>query len=110
MSDAVLKNLNEATLARIIAGYLYMKSNGRPDKDFATYLATKELWDTLAIGLNVMGAVIPAMIFDKEFRMLAIKTGINKGSEIGSKTVEKKVATTDLDKTTEKVKQKISKK
>ncbi|MGI0092326.1 MAG: hypothetical protein ACREBS_11515, partial [Nitrososphaerales archaeon] len=68
ISDAVLRSLDDETLSRLIAGYLYVKANGRPDKDFATFLATKELWSTLAIGLNVMGAVIPAMIFDKEFR------------------------------------------
>jgi hypothetical protein len=102
LSDAVLRGLDEYTLSRIIAGYLYFKSNGRPDKDFAMYLGTKEIWSTLTIGLNVMGAVIPALLFDKEFRTLVMKTGINKGSEIGSKAVSSKVASTDFDKRSKK--------
>jgi hypothetical protein len=97
LSDAVIRSLDESSLSRIIAGYLYLKANRRPDKDFATYLATKELWSTLSIGLNVMGAILPAMIFDKEFRTLALKTGLNKGSEIGSKTFQKKMATASID-------------
>ena len=80
ISNAVLRSLDQTTLSRIIAGYLYFKSNGRPDKDFALYLATKEIWSTLTISLNVMGAFVPSMIFDKEFRSLVVKTGINMGS------------------------------
>jgi hypothetical protein len=102
LSDAVIRSLDESSMAKIIAGFLYMKANGRPDKDFATYLATRELWSTLSIGLNVMGAILPAMIFDKEFRTLAMKTGFNKGSEIGSKSFQKKMATTSIDKSQKK--------
>lgn len=107
ISDSVLRSLDESTLSRMMAGYLYFKSNGRQDKDFLGYITKKELWSTATIGLNVMGAVLPAMIFDKEFRMLAVKTGMSKGSEIASKMTQKKVASTDLDKASRKVKQKI---
>lgn len=92
LTTAIHKSLDEETLSRVISSYLYFKSNGRSDKDFATYLGTAELWNTLAIGLNVMGAALPALIFDKEFRVLAMKTGLNKGIEIGSKMTESKVS------------------
>ncbi|HZW56232.1 MAG TPA: hypothetical protein VFF30_08095 [Nitrososphaerales archaeon] len=92
LSEAIHKSLDEETISRIISSYLYFKSNGRPDKDFAAYLGTNELRNTLAIALNVIGAMLPALIFDKEFRVLAMKTGLNKGIEIGSKMTEGKVA------------------
>jgi len=98
LSSVVLKSLSPDTLSRIVAGFLYLKSSGRSDKDFATYLATKETWDTLAIGLNIMGALIPAMIFDKEFRVLAMKTGLNKGMEVGSGIALSKISESDTKK------------
>ena len=92
LSSAIMQGLNEDSISRIIASFLYFKSNGRPDKDFVTYLGTKEIWTTLTIGLNVMGALVPALIFDKEFRVLVLKTGISKGIEIGSKVGPAKIA------------------
>jgi hypothetical protein len=110
ISDSVLRSLDQRTLSKMMAGFLYMKSNGRPDKDFATYMAMKEIWSTATIGLNVMAAVIPAMLFDKEFRTLAIKSGMSKGSEIGAKAFQKKIAKTDIDEASENAKQKIKSK
>ncbi len=107
ISDAVLRSLDQTTISRMMAAYLYFKANGRQDKDFIGFITTKELWSTATIGLNVMGAVLPAMIFDKEFRILAMKTGMNKGSEIAGKAMEKKIAKTDVDETKQKIKQKI---
>jgi hypothetical protein len=98
ISDSVLRSLDRETLAKMTGGYLYFTANGRSQKDFIGYVTKKELWATAAIGLSVMSAVIPAMLFDKEFRVLAMKTGLSKGSEIVSRTVQKKVAQTDLDK------------
>jgi hypothetical protein len=106
ISDAVLRSLDRTTLSKMMGGYLYFKSKGRPDKDFLGYLTKKELWSTVSIGLNVMGAVIPAMIFDKEFRILAMKTGMSKGSEIASKAMQKQVAKTDMDQASQKLKEK----
>ena len=107
ISDSVLRSLDQETVAKMTSGYLYFKSNGRPDRDFIGYMTKKELWATAAIGLNVMSAVIPAMLFDKEFRTLVMKSGLSKGSEIASSTAQKKVAQTDLDEQTRKKKQKI---
>jgi hypothetical protein len=50
------------------------------------------------------------MIFDNEFRTLAMKTGMSKGAEIGSKITQKKVATTDIDEAGDRAKQKIKSK
>jgi hypothetical protein len=110
ISDSVLRSLDNRTLSKMMAAFLYMKANGRPDKDFVGYLTTKEIWSTATIGLNVMASVIPAMIFDTEFRTLAMKTGMSKGAEIASKTTQKKVASTDINEAGEKAKQKIKSK
>lgn len=90
LSQSVLRGLDEDTIARLMAAFLYLKSGGHPDSDFAKFIGTKEFWGTLTIGLNVMGAFIPAMLFDDEFRSLVMKAGINKGSEIGGKIAASK--------------------
>lgn len=97
LSESVLRSLDEETVSRLMSAFLYLKSSGHPDADFAKFIGTKELWGTLTIGLNVMGAFIPAMLFDSEFRSLVMKAGINKGSEVGGKVAATKVADT-LDK------------
>ncbi|MHB1908813.1 MAG: hypothetical protein ACYCQJ_08060 [Nitrososphaerales archaeon] len=90
LSQSVLRGLDEDTVARLMSAFLYLKANNRPDSEFAKFMATKELWGTLTIGLNVMGAFIPAMLCDKEFRALVMKAGINKSGEIGVKFVASK--------------------
>ncbi|MHB8568217.1 MAG: hypothetical protein ACYC7D_09160 [Nitrososphaerales archaeon] len=97
LSAAVSGSLSEDALTKIVASYLYFKSRGRSDRDFVSYLGIKETWETLAIGLNIMGALVPALIFDKEFRILAMKTGINKGLELGSKAALSKVSQSRID-------------
>ncbi len=97
IADSVLGSLDREILAKMISSCLYFTENGRSQKDFIDYMTKKELRATAAMGLNVMSAVIPAILFDKEFRTLAMKTGLSKGSEIASKITQKKVAQTDLD-------------
>ncbi len=97
LSESVLRGLDESTIARLMAAFLYLKSTGHADADFAKFIGTRELWGTLTIGLNVMGAFIPAMLFDTEFRSLVMKAGISKGSEVGGR-----VATTKIVETTRK--------
>lgn len=89
---AAMRSLDERSISKIVASYLYFKSSGRPDSDFVGYVGTKEIWSTLAIGLNVAGAFLPAFILDKEFRILVVKTGINKGLEIGSKAASSRIS------------------
>lgn len=87
LSQSLLRGLDEDTVARLMSAFLYLKANGHHDSEFAKFIATKELWGTLTIGLNVVGAFIPAMLFDKEFRALVMKAGVNKSVEIGGKFV-----------------------
>jgi hypothetical protein len=94
LSDSVLRGLDQGTVSRLIAAFLYLKSSGHPDADFAKFIGTKELWGTLTIGLNVMGAFIPAMLFDTEFRSLVMKAGIKKGSEVSGKVAANKIGET----------------
>ena len=93
ISDRVLRSLDEPSLSMIIAAFLFLKSHGRSDKDFITFLTTKEIWSTLTIALNVSAAAIPAMLFDMEFRTLAIKAAMNAGVERGAKIATQKTAT-----------------
>lgn len=90
LAESVSRGLDDETISRILAAFLYLKSNGHPDSDFGKFIAKKELWGTLAIGLNVMGAFIPAILFDSEFRNLVMKVGINTGGQIGTKMAVRK--------------------
>jgi hypothetical protein len=90
LAESVLRGLDEETISKLLAAFLYLKSNGHPDGDFAKFIGKKELWGTLAIGLNVMGAFVPAILFDAEFRNLVMKVGINTGSQIGAKVAVKR--------------------
>lgn len=85
LSESILRSLDEDTISRLTSAFLYLTSNAHPYSDFAKFISKKELWGTLSLGLNVMGAVLPAMLFDKEFRVLALKAGMTKGSEVGGK-------------------------
>ena len=91
IADSVLGSLSREILVKMISSCLYFTENGRSQKDFIDYMTKKELRATAAIGLNVMSAVIPAILFDKEFRTLAMKTGFSKGSEIASKSLKRKL-------------------
>jgi hypothetical protein len=75
LSNSILRSLDEDTVSRLISAFLYLKARRHPDSDFAKFLGAKELMGTLTIGLNMMSAFIPAMIFDKEFRTLVMKLG-----------------------------------
>jgi hypothetical protein len=90
LAESVLRGLDEETISKLMAAFLYLKSNGHPDSDFGKFIAKKELWGTLAIGLNVIGAFIPAILFDAEFRNLVMKVGINTSGQIGTKIAVKK--------------------
>lgn len=68
LADSILKNLDRDTLAELLAGYLYFKSNGRSNIDFAFFVATKKFSKVATITMNVLAVLLPGLLLDKEFR------------------------------------------
>lgn len=68
LSDSILKSLDRNTLAGFLAGYLYFKSKGRTNSDFALFIMTKKFGKTVRIAMNITAALVPGLLFDKAFR------------------------------------------
>ncbi|GEM_PF-2075070 len=71
ISSTLLKKLNPEMLARLMAAYIVLKSNGHPDSDFVKYLVAKESRSIfLGIGFNLLVALSSSLLSDSEFRKL----------------------------------------
>jgi hypothetical protein len=68
LADSILASMDRDTLAEALAGYAYFRSEERSNLDFALYFATRRFGKTLTIGINLIAALIPGLLFDKEFR------------------------------------------
>jgi len=68
LTDSILINFDRKTLAEFLAGYLYFKSKGRPNSDFAFFIMTKKFGKTVRIAMNITAALVPGLLFDKAFR------------------------------------------
>lgn len=82
LADSILLSLDRDTLAEFLAGYLYFKSKGRTNGDFAFFVATKKFGKGVTIAMNVIVALIPGLLFDKAFRSVifaAVLRSIGKG-------------------------------
>jgi len=66
--------MDRDTLAELLAGYTYFRSEERSNLDFVLYFATRRFGKTLTIGINVIAALIPGLLFDKEFRSVIFAT------------------------------------
>lgn len=72
LADSIIANLDRRDLAKIIAAYLYFKSRGRTDSDFAFFVISEYpevVFMAFRAGIPV---IIPAMLTDKTFRTLLI--------------------------------------
>ena len=76
LADSILQNLDRDTLAEFLAGYLYLKSKGRSNNDFAFFVATKKFSKVAIITMNVLAALIPRLLLDKEFRLTIFGAGM----------------------------------
>jgi hypothetical protein len=82
LADSILMSLDRDTLAELIAGYLYFKSKGRTNGDFALFVVTKKFGEGVTIAMNVIVALIPGLLFDKAFRSVifaAVLRSVGKG-------------------------------
>jgi len=82
LADSILISLDRDTLAEFLAGYLYFKSKGRTNGDFALFVVTKKFGKGVAIAMNVIVALIPGLLFDKAFRSVifaAVLRSVGKG-------------------------------
>ncbi|HZW84693.1 MAG TPA: hypothetical protein VFE91_02170 [Nitrososphaerales archaeon] len=72
MANSILKSFDSNTLAEFLAGYLYFKSKGKTSKDFAFFLMTKKFGKVARATISIVAALIPGLLFDKEFRELTL--------------------------------------
>ena len=84
LADSILASVDRDTLAEILACYAYFRSEERPNLDFALYFATRRFGKTLKLGINVIAALIPGLLLDKEFRFV-IFAAASKSKSVGSK-------------------------
>jgi hypothetical protein len=92
LTDSILSSLDRDTFAEFLAGYLYFKSKGRTNSDFALFVLTKKFGKVIRIAMNVVAALIPGLLFDKEFRSVllsATMTLVGKRKELSKSATSK---------------------
>ena len=73
LADSILKGLDRRTAGELLAGYLYFRSSGRSDTDYARYLLTNRLEVILRVIGNSLPILIPAVFSDRQLRTLIIE-------------------------------------
>ena len=68
LAESILANMDRDTLAELLAGYAYFRSEKRSNLDLALYFATRRFGKTLTMGINIIAALVPGLLFDKKFR------------------------------------------
>jgi hypothetical protein len=76
--------LDRDTLAELLSSYLYFRSKGKTNADFALFMITKRFGKGVTISMNVILALIPGLLFDKAFRSVILtvvlrSVGLGKG-------------------------------
>jgi hypothetical protein len=92
LTDSILASFDRDTLAEFLAGYLYFKSKGRTDSDFALFVMTKKFGKVIRIAMKVVAALIPGLLFDKEFRSVIFSAAmrlVGKRKELSKSTTSK---------------------
>jgi hypothetical protein len=64
--------LDRDTLAEFLAAYLFFKSRGRTNGDLALFVITKKFGKVVTMAMSVIVALIPGLLFDKEFRSVIL--------------------------------------
>lgn len=83
LADSIL-TLDRGDVSRLITAYLYYKSVGRWDRDFLSYVATKELKSSISIGLGILPSLVTGFLSDRDFRELilaALEAAIRRSPE-----------------------------
>ena len=72
LADCLLANLDRATLSELLADYLFLKSRGESDKDFALFLVATKPGKIIRMSAGILSALIQGFVLDGEFRSLII--------------------------------------
>jgi hypothetical protein len=73
IADSVLGALDRRTLAEIIAAYLYFRSRGRSESEFASFVLSEKFPEMFFLALRVgIPVVLPGLFLDKRFRTLIV--------------------------------------
>ncbi|MDA4128993.1 MAG: hypothetical protein OK422_06030 [Thaumarchaeota archaeon] len=94
MADSILLSFDRDTLAEFLAGYLYFEAKGGSRSDYARFLASKRFGKGITIAMNVLGALIPGLLFDKTFRSVIFSAAMKS---FGKKQGRSKHATSKDD-------------
>jgi hypothetical protein len=81
LADSILKSFDRDTLAEFLAGYLYLKSKGRTNSNFASYVMTKKFGKGIKIAMNIIAALILGLLFDKAFRSVILTAAMKSVRE-----------------------------
>jgi hypothetical protein len=81
LADSILASFDRDTLAEFLAGYLYFKSKGRTNGDFAFFVVTKKFGKGVRIAMHVIAALAPGLLFDKAFRSVILTAAMKSARE-----------------------------
>lgn len=74
LADSIINSLDRNTLAEIIASFMYFKSRGRSDSEFARFIISEKFPELLFIALRIsIPVILPGMISDKTFRTVLVE-------------------------------------
>jgi hypothetical protein len=105
VSKTVLGDLDRDMLSRMISAYMVLKANGHTDSDFIKYLTTKETRKVLKLGFGAVGALLPSLLTDGEFRSLVMNTRRQMKKQKQEKEEEQRRAQKKLEEEPENVAQ-----
>jgi hypothetical protein len=94
LADSILKSFDRDTLAEFLAGYLYFRSKGRTNSDFAFFMVTKKFGKTATVAMSIVVALIPGLLFDKAFRSVTLAAAMKI---VGERKKPPKSATSKVD-------------
>ena len=81
LADSILASFDRDTLAEFLAGYLYFKSKGRTNTDFAFFVMTKKFGKGVRIAMHITAALVPGLLFDKAFRSVILSAAMKSVRE-----------------------------
>jgi hypothetical protein len=92
LADSILASMDRDTLAELLAGYAYFRMEERSNLDVLLYFATRRFGKTLTMGLNIVAALVPGLLFDKQFRSVIFGAA---SKSLGSKKDSKSFSVRD---------------
>jgi hypothetical protein len=78
MADSILARLDREILADLIVSYVYFKSKGKTNSEFAKFIMTDKLPQILPIVLAGAPVILSAIFSDKAFRALVLDIALGR--------------------------------